>query len=64
MPPKFRPYYGVVQIDDIFNHTNFFDKVAKKMSIFSLLLNFSKYIRNPAKIFGKLALVRFILAII
>lgn len=40
---------GCSQIDVIFNHT-IFGKDVKKVSIFSLSLNFSKYIKIPAKI--------------
>lgn len=42
---------GLLQIDDISNHTIlFFGKVAKDVHQFSLFLpNFDKYVRNPIK---------------
>ncbi len=56
--------YGLFTLMPFSTLSNF-GKVAKKMAIFSLLPNFGKYIRNPAKIlisyqnFGNYALPKF-----
>ena len=42
-------YLGAVQIDVIFNRT-IYCKIIKKLTTFSLLSGFEKYIRNSAKI--------------